>query len=361
MAEGAEDEDEKTEEPSQKKIDDAIERGDVVKSQEVSNFFMLGALTIMLGFMASGMARDLTKPLAALIEHAHDIPVDRRGLIGVYLTAAKIMAVVLGLPALMFLVAGIAGNMIQHPLVWTAEQLTPKLSKISPLAGIKRMFSAESLSVFLKGIVKIVAVTVGIWYAVSPELARLDTMVSTDMIGILAICQSLALRMMAAVLVVMAFMAGLDYLFQRQRWIKRLRMTRQEMKEEYKQQEGNPEIKAKIRQLRQQRSQKRMMSSVPKATVVVTNPTHYAVALRYEEGMGAPVCVAKGVDAIALKIREVAKGADVPIVENPPLARALHASVDIDGEVPEEHYRAVAEVIGFVMRMRTQKKGWRPD
>ena len=158
----------------------------------------------------------------------------------------------------------------------------------------------------------------------------------------------------------MGFVAGLDYLFQRHRWMARQRMTKQELKEEYKQQEGNPEIKAKIRQIRQARSRKRMMAAVPSATVVVTNPTHYAVALKYDESTAAPICVAKGVDEIALKIREVAKGADVPVIENPPLARVLYASVDLDKQIPEEHYRAVAEVIGYVMRLKQGRKGWRP-
>ncbi|MEJ1161010.1 flagellar biosynthesis protein FlhB [Prosthecomicrobium sp. N25] len=361
MAEDSEDDSERTEEPSQKKLDDAIERGDVVKSMEVSSFFLLGSCMIMIAFLATGMGRDLARPLAGMLEHMHEIPVDRRGLTGVYLEAGKVMATVLGLPVLMFIVAGVAGNMIQHRTVWTAEPLMPKLNRVSPAAGFKRLFSADSLAVFVKGLIKIVVVSAGIWFAVRPELFRLEDIVATDILGLLAITQRLAIRLMAAVLVVMAFVAVLDYLFQRQRWIKRLRMTRQELKEEYKQQEGNPEIKAKIRQLRQQRSQKRMMAQVPKATVVVTNPTHYAVALRYEPGMSAPVCVAKGVDAIALRIRETAEKAEVPVVENPPLARALHATVDLDGEVPEEHYRAVAEVIGFVMRMRERARGWRPD
>jgi flagellar biosynthetic protein FlhB len=129
-------------------------------------------------------------------------------------------------------------------------------------------------------------------------------------------------------------------------------MTLQEMKEEYKQSEGDPHIKGRIRQLRQQRMKKRMMAAVPKASVIITNPTHYSVALAYDRGMPAPVCVAKGVDNIAFKIREIAKAHDIPIVENVPLARSLYATVDIDEEIPVEHYHAVAEVIGFVMRLK---------
>ncbi len=147
-------------------------------------------------------------------------------------------------------------------------------------------------------------------------------------------------------------MAAADYLFQYRQWYERQKMSVRELKEEFKQTEGDPAIKAKIRQLRQNRARKRMMAAVPKASVIITNPTHYAIALQYDRGMNAPVCLAKGIDNIALKIREVAAEHNIPVVENPPLARALHATVEIDQEVPPEHYRAVAEVIGYVMRLR---------
>jgi flagellar biosynthesis protein FlhB len=143
-----------------------------------------------------------------------------------------------------------------------------------------------------------------------------------------------------------------DALYARFRWRKRHRMSKEEMKQEMKESDGNPEVKGRMRQLRMARVKKRMMAAVPTATVVVTNPTHYAVALRYETGMAAPICVAKGVDALALRIRSVAAEHGVAVIENPPLARALHATVEIDREIPAEHYRAVAEVIGFVLRLR---------
>lgn len=349
------DENEKTEEPTQKKLDEAIKRGDVVKSQEVSAFFVLGAATIMIAFLASPMSRNLAKPLAAFIDHVHEISLDRRGLAEVYLDLGRAILAAIGLPAVAFLIAGIVGNAIQHRLLWTAEPLTPKLSKVSPLAGLKRIFSVEGLVNFVKGIIKLIVVGVAMWWAIRPELKRLDTIVAADTLGLLAITQTIAIKLMIAVMIVMGFVAGADYLFQRHRWMQRQRMSRQEIKEEFKQTEGNPEIKAKIRQLRQSRARKRMMAAVPSATVVVTNPTHYAVALKYEKGMQAPICVAKGVDLIALKIREIAEANKVPVVENPPLARALYATVDMDKQIPEDHYKAVAEVIGFVMRLRGRR------
>ncbi len=346
------DPEDKTEDPTPKKIDEAIKRGDVVKSQELSTFFVLSAATIFVAFMTPGVSRDLAKPLAALFDHAGDIALDGRALGDLYVHLGLVMAGVLVLPALLFLAAGIAGSAIQHRLLFTFEPLTPKLSKVSPIAGLKRIFSVEGAVNGLKGVVKIVVVGFAMALALRPELKRLDTIVATDLLGVMALIRDAAVKMMAAVLIVMAFVAGLDYFFQYRRWFKRLRMTREELKEEYKQTEGSPEIKGKIRQMRQARARKRMMAAVPKATVVVTNPTHFSVALKYEDGMGAPRVVAKGVDLVALKIREVATANDVPIVENPPLARALHAQVEIDAEIPEEHYKAAAEVIGFVMRLK---------
>ena len=166
---------------------------------------------------------------------------------------------------------------------------------------------------------------------------------------------ALRLMLMGAVLALFVVIAIGDFGWQRYSWYQRQKMTKQEIKEEFKNSEGNPEIKAKLRQIRASRVRKRMMAAVPKATVIITNPTHFAVALQYEPGMAAPLCLAKGVDAIALKIREVAGEHRVPIVENPPLARALYATVDIDEEIPVEHYQAVAEVIGYVLRLKGRR------
>jgi flagellar biosynthetic protein FlhB len=163
--------------------------------------------------------------------------------------------------------------------------------------------------------------------------------------------------MLGTVVAILAIVAAADYLFQYRQWFERQKMSVRELKEEFKQTEGDPAIKAKIRQLRQNRARKRMMAAVPKASVIITNPTHYAVALQYDRGMNAPVCLAKGIDTIALKIREVAAAHNIPVVENPPLARALHATVEMDQEVPPEHYRAVAEVIGYVMRLKGMVQG----
>ncbi len=187
---------------------------------------------------------------------------------------------------------------------------------------------------------------------------RLRGLVDTDPSQLMPFARSLSLDMLGAVVAALALIAAADYLFQYRQWFERQKMSFQEIKEEFKQSEGDPMIKGKIKQIRLMRSKKRMMAAVPTASVIITNPTHFAVALKYDREMPAPVCVAKGVDALALKIREVAGEHDIPIVENPPLARALHGAVEIDQEIPSEHYQAVAEVIGYVMRLnRTFARG----
>ncbi len=192
-----------------------------------------------------------------------------------------------------------------------------------------------------------------------PERHRLESMVRFDPAAIMGMTTSLTLHLLGAVVAMLAAVAIADYFFQYRQWFERQKMSLQEMKEEFKQSEGDPQIKGKIRQLRQQRMRKRMMAAVPKASVIITNPTHYAVALSYERGMPAPICVAKGVDSIALKIRQIAGKHDIPIVENVALARALHATVEIDDEIPVEHYQAVAEIIGYVMGLKRGLSGRR--
>jgi len=256
------------------------------------------------------------------------------------------------LPFGLLALAAVAGNVIQHRLVWSAESLKPKLSKISLGAGFKRLFSKVALANFVKGLVKLALIGTVMTVILWPKRRELDGLVTMDPAVVLPLVKSMSLELLGTVIAILAIVAAADYLFQYRTWYNRQKMSLREMKEEFKQTEGDPAIKAKIRQLRQQRAKKRMMAEVPKASVIITNPTHYAVALQYDKGMNAPVCLAKGVDNLALKIREVAAAHDIPIVENPPLARALHATVEMDEEIPPEHYKAVAEVIGYVMRLR---------
>ena len=351
MAENGDDA-EKTEDPTQKKLDDALERGDVAKSQEVNTWFVLaGALLALFGF-ASSSSTGLVTTLRGLIGNSHDLSVDSRAIVRLMERIGYEMLGALALPFLVLALAAIVGNMIQHRLVWSGESLKPKLNRISLASGVKRLFSTQALVNFVKGVVKLGLIGALMVWLIWPDRNRLDGLVEMQVAVVLPLVLSLTLKLLAAVVAALAVVAAIDYFYQYHTWYMRQKMSVRELKEEFKQSEGDPHVKAKIRQLRQSRMRQRMMAAVPKASVIITNPTHYAIALQYEPGMNAPVCLAKGVDALALKIREVAQGHDIPIVENPPLARALHATVEIDAEIPAEHYKAVAEVIGYIMRLR---------
>ena len=348
----AEDDTERTEDPTQKRLDDALEKGDVAKSQEVNTWFIIAGATLLLSTFSGSMGSGILNPMRNLIANSWMIRTDGPGLMALLQSIEYALIAAVGVPFLLLMLAAIAGNMIQHRLVWSAESLTPKLSKISPGAGFKRIFGKQAVANFVKGLFKLVALGAVMMAVLWPERHRLEAMVRFDPAALMGVTTSLTLQLMGAVVAMLAVVAVLDYFFQYRQWYERQKMTLQEMKEEYKQSEGDPHIKGRIRQLRQQRMKKRMMASVPKASVVITNPTHYSIALAYDRSMPAPVCVAKGVDNIAFKIREIAKEHDIPIVENVPLARSLYATVDIDEEIPTEHYHAVAEIIGFVMRLK---------
>jgi flagellar biosynthesis protein FlhB len=348
----SEDKEQKTELPTQRKLDKAHEQGDVAKSQEVVSFFVLGAATLALMMAAGPATRDLAGKLKGFFANMHMISMDGAGLIKLGWWAVTATLLALSIPLLFAVLAGIAGNMIQHKPVWAVEGLTPKISRLSPMSGLKRLFGKEALVNFIKGLLKIVIVGALIIAVIWPYRGSLESMSSVDVAAILPKSYTMIMKLMGAVLAIYFLLAGLDYLYQRHAWIERQKMSKHEIKEEFKEQEGNPEIKAKLAQIRRQRSRQRMMAAVPKASVVIMNPTHYAVALQYVPGMDAPVCVAKGLDELALRIKSVAIEHEVPVVENPPLARALHAAVELDGVIPEEHYKAVAEVIGYVMRLK---------
>lgn len=348
----AEDSDsEKTEDPTQKRLDDALERGDVAKSQEVNTWFVIAGATLVLSAFSGSMA-SMQGPLRGLLENAHRIRTDGHGLLQLTSQLEYALIAAFGVPLLILMIAAIFGNIVQHRLVFSAEQLKPKLNKVSPVSGAKRLFGKLAWANLLKGIFKVVAIGAVMTIVFWPERHRLDAMVRMDTISIVDLTRTLSLQLLGTVVAMLAVVAIADYLFQYRTWFERQKMSLQEIKEEYKQTEGDPHVKGRLRQLRDARRKRRMMAAVPTASVVITNPTHFAVALKYERGMAAPVCVAKGLDAVALKIRQVAKDNDVPVIENPPLARALHAAVKIDDEIPVEHYQAVAEVIGYVMRLK---------
>lgn len=346
------DQEDKTEDPSPRRIEKAIESGNVPNSNEINTLFILAAFTMALLLASGTIAQDLVAGMRGFLMNAHAVPSDPRTYVALGTRGLMLWGQAVVIPVALVVVAGIAAGLAQHPLVFTTETLGPKWERVSPMAGAKRIFGMEALFQFIKGLAKLAMVGIVGGTILWGERDRLESFARLDPSASLAAILALALKLMAGMLAVFVAIAMGDALYQRFRWRQRLRMTKEELKQEHKESEGSPEVKGRMKQLRAQRVKKRMMAAVPTATVIVTNPTHYAVALRYEAGMAAPICVAKGVDSLALRIRAMAKDHDVPILENPPLARALHATVEIDAEIPAEHYRAVAEVIGYVMRLR---------
>ena len=349
----------KTEDPTQKRLDDAHERGDVAKSQEINTWFVIAGGTLVMSTFSGSIGSGIMMPLRNLIANSWMIHTDGPGLLA--LAQALAFARHRG-PRRAVADAGAGGDRRQHgaaPPGVVGRIAQAQASKISPAAGAKRLFGKQAAANFGKGLFKVAALGAVMTAMLWPERHRLESFLHFDPAMILGVTTSLTVHLMGAVVAMLAVVAIADFMFQYRQWYERQKMSLQEMKEEFKQSEGDPHIKGRIRQLRQARMKKRMMAAVPKASVVITNPTHYSVALKYERGMSAPVCVAKGVDLIALKIREIAGKHDIPIVENVPLARALYATVEIDDEIPVEHYHAVAEVIGYVMGLRRGLSGWR--
>jgi flagellar biosynthetic protein FlhB len=342
---------ERSEDPTQKRLDDALERGDVAKSQEVNTWFMIAGATLVLSTFA-GSIGGMQTPLKNIIANSWMMRTDGPGLLQLAQHLEYAVFAAIGVPLLMLVIAAIAGNMLQHRLVWSGESLKPKLSKISPMEGAKRIFGKQAVANFAKGLFKLAALGAVMTAILWPERHRLESMLRSDPTALFGVIVGLTVHLMGAVVAMLAVVAIADYFFQYRQWYDRQKMSLREMKDEFKQSEGDPHIKGRIRQLRHARMKKRMMAAVPKASVIITNPTHYSIALSYERGMQAPVCVAKGVDLIAFKIREIAGQHNIPIVENVSLARALYATVEIDEEIPVEHYHAVAEIIGYVMGIK---------
>jgi flagellar biosynthetic protein FlhB len=347
-----EDDGENTQDPTQKRLDEAIKRGDVAHSPEINTWFMIAGGTLTVMVFGGPMAQTLETAFAGILANSYQIPSDAPALGHFAQSVALKVLSALGIPFLLLALAALLGSAVQHRILFTVEPIIPKLSKISPAAGFSRLFSKQALANFAKGLIKLGVFGTVIASLLWPQRDKIRALIGADPVAILPFTQSLTMHMLGVVVAILAVVAAADYLFQYRQWYDRQKMSLREIKEEFRQSEGDPMIKGKIRQMRQARARKRMMAAVPKASIIITNPTHYAIALRYERGMNAPICVAKGVDLIARRIRELAQSHGIPVVENPPLARALHATVEIDQEIPQEHYRAVAEIIGYLMRMR---------
>jgi len=351
----SDDDSQKTEDPTGRRVQEAREQGQVAKSQEVNNLLMILALTLSIVIFGKAMARDILNMSLPFIETPDMVPTD----IGHLTTMGwKLLGLILmagAAPLVLALFAAFGAGYLQFGLLLSAESLTPSLEKISPMSGLKRIFSLRSFADFLKGLLKLAIVGAIVYTVLTPSVGELHKLIGMEIIQLLEVIADLLNRLLFTVFAAMVVITALDVFYQRYEHIKGLRMSRQEIKDEMRESEGDPMVKGRLRQLRMERARKRMMAEVPKADVVVTNPTHYAVALRYDPQMSSPKVVAKGVDKVAQKIREIAKENDVPVVENPPLARGLFAAVEVDQEITPEFYKAVAEVIGYIYKMKRKR------
>ncbi len=357
MSDDDQDESSKTEDPTPKKLEEARKKGQVPMSREINNWVMILAGTIVVLGMGPGAMEDLAVLMRTYIERVHDLPAVPGGMQFVIIEALKETLSILAFPLIFLVAAAFVGPFIQVGPMFAPEIIKMDISKISPMKGFSRLFSMKSIVEFIKGLLKIALISAVGFIIIKPFFGSIEHMVGLPVGLALNEMKILVTKLLIGILVVLFIVAALDLLYQRYEHMKKMRMTKQELKDEYRQSEGDPHIKAKLRQLRQEKARARMMQAVPTADVVITNPTHYSVALKYDPDQNeAPILVAKGVDELALRIRETAKEHDVIILPNPPLARVLFDTVDVDQAVPPDQYKAVAEIISYVFRLKGKLK-----
>jgi len=348
--------DSKTEEATSHKLQQAFEKGDGPRTMDLGSAATLAAVSGVIlvagGWLSSNMANELTPFLsqAGSMSVEHGTPEILRH------------ALIAGAPPLVMIMfaaalAGLASGLAQGGLRFMPDKLKLDWSKVSLMKGVARLFGPDGLMQFAKSIVKVIIIAWMGWWILEPMFHQLAPLSAAGPAAILPFVIEVTKRLVMAVIALALMIAALDWLWQRQRFMVRMRMTKQEVKEDYKSTEGHPHIQARQKQIRYERARRRMKQAVPGATVVVMNPTHYAVALKYEQGAdAAPTCVAKGLDSLALKIGSVAEEAGAPVIEDAPLARALYAAVDIDEMIPPAHYEAVAKIIGFILNAGARRR-----
>ncbi|WP_372618637.1 flagellar biosynthesis protein FlhB [Falsiroseomonas sp.] len=341
----APDQADRSEAATPRRIERAREQGQVALSREAVGLgaLLLGSLAGLLALPPLGL--ELLKAMRALLERSHVLAMGD-GAAALGWLAVKLIGAVAAAAAL----GATAATLVQTRGMVSASPLAPRLDKVNPWAGLKRLASAESAAEFLRSLLKLALVCVALWFAMG-DLDALQAALHMPAGAMLEAASAAALRLMGAALAAFAMIALADLVWVRFRHLRMLRMSRQELRDEVKESEGDPHLRARRRQIGETRARSRMMAEVPRAAVVITNPTHYAVALAYAGGDAAPKVVAKGMDEMAARIRGAAEEAKVPLVSNPPLARALHR-LALGAEIPAEHYQAVAEIIAFVWRRR---------
>ncbi len=347
---GAEDHESKTEDPTEKRLSEAAEKGNVPFARDVALFGSIMAILSAFLLLGNWSAGYLTPALARMLDSSGDIRLDDREAAASFLSTVLLIGASAVLPLFAMIAGGtVVASLLQNPPSASIDRVMPKLSRISPSSGWIRLFGRAGWIEFTKSCLKFVAVSVVAAIAMKSQFNRIAEALYAEPSQLPALLLGMTVNFLVALAVLSLLLAIADLAWSRFKWRRDLRMTRHEVTEEMKQAEGDPHIKAKIRSIGRQRSSRRMLEKLSGATMVIANPTHFAVALRYarEEG-GAPVIIAKGVDFMALKIRERAAEFDLPVIENKPLARALYDKVEIDQQIPPEFYRAVAEIIHYL-------------
>ncbi|MES2964153.1 MAG: flagellar biosynthesis protein FlhB [Bdellovibrionota bacterium] len=353
----AEDQEERTEEATQQRRDDFRKRGQVAQTRELGSVLMLLSSALVLWFLGRFFLQQtsdlLTQTIGSFLVDAARSGDYKPAVFFMLKKAALILGPLLGMLGVM----AVAGTVVQVGLLNNEEALEFKFEKLNPVAGFQRIFSLRSLVEGLKSIIKLCLVISVVTIMVKDQVVMVPTLVALSVNQLMIFMGELTVRLLAGVGVMMAVLAAADYFFQRWELEKQMRMTKQEVKEEHKSREGDPMIKARIRRIQREMANKRMMADVPKADVIITNPTHIACALRYDPlTMAAPQLVAKGADAVAEKIKEIARQHNVPVMENKPLARTIFKTLKIGHTVPRELFTAVAQVLSYVYKLKKKVK-----
>lgn len=349
--------DDKTEEATPKKKSDARKKGQIARSKEVSVAVTMIVCTLALSIFWDMIINNFREVIIYFLQLPRINNFDKSSLFSIIITVVLKIAIALLPIALPIMIGGIVASLLQTGFIITGEPLKPSFGKLNPLSGFKNMISKRKLIDLCKNLIVIIIVTIIAYKYIYSNYENIASMSNLYLPTVGVEIKDLVLGIFKKICLVLVIIAAIDYFMQVRMHDKELKMTKQEVKEEYKQQEGDPNIKGKIKQKQREMSRQRMMQSVADATVVITNPTHLAIALKYEEGkdMEAPKVVAKGADYLALKIKSLAKDKDVPIVENKPLARMMYDMVEVDQEIPHELYQGVAEILAVVMKLKENK------
>ena len=344
---------EKTEEATPHRREEARKKGQVARSMELNSFAILFFGLLFLVFTGPAMVRQVAALMREMLSNVTGVSGGADTYIGLLMHLSLRCLLILAPLFVALITVGILINAAQVGFSASIESLQPKLEKLNLANGLKRLLSRRSLVELIRDLLKLTIIGVVAWFALRVELDRIMTLTDVDPAGILSAAAWSVFRVSIKVILALLVLAIFDYAFQRWDFERSIRMTKQELKEEYKLYEGSPQMRSRIRQVQRELARMRMTKEIPKADVVVTNPTSLAVALKYDsETMSAPTVVAKGARLLADRIKEIARAAGVPIVENKPLARALYASVEVGASVPADLYKATAEVLAYVYRLR---------